>query len=377
MNKSLFAPRHGESVSLSSLGLGNMRLPTKQEGDKTVIDRVAATALVDKAMASGINYYDTAYMYHGGESETFLGEALVSRYDRDSFFLTDKYHISFCGPDYESVFEDQLRRLRTDHIDFYLIHSIMDDTVDAYLSSGCIAYFEEQRKKGRITYLGFSSHASPEGLRRFADAHDWDFAQIQLNYLDLTLTRAAEQYEILRERNIPIMVMEPVRGGRLAKLNDRADAFLREKRPEWSIPAWALRYVANLPGVQVVLSGMSNMAQLTENIETFSSTLPYLTPADEKALFEAVEMFRADISVPCTACRYCVDNCPSGIDIPVMMDRYNAYRLDGAHKLKRVLKGDTPSFRDCVGCGACEGVCPQSIAISEKMAEMTSAAEKL
>lgn len=377
MNKKLFTPRHGAPVSLSALGLGNMRLPTKTEGDKTVIDRVAATHLLDVAMAGGINYFDTAYVYHGGESESFLGEALVSRYPRDSFYLADKYHIGFCGPDYRQIFEEQLRRLGTDRIDFYLIHSVMDNTVDEYLSSGCIDYFEEQRALGRITYLGFSSHATPEGLRRFADAHDWDFAQIQLNYLDHTLTRAGEQYDILRERNIPIMVMEPVRGGRLAHLNDRADAYLRAARPDLSIPAWALRYVANLDGVQVVLSGMSNEAQLRENVATFSSSLPYLTESEVNTLFQAVEMFRSDISVPCTACRYCVDDCPVGIDIPVMMERYNAYRLDGAHKLKHTAKGDAPSFLDCVACGACATKCPQSIAIPEKMTEMAKAVEPL
>ena len=375
MNTKLFTPRHGESVRLSALGFGIMRLPTKTEGERTVIDRAYATALVDIALASGINYFDTAYVYHGGESEAFLGEALVSRYPRDSYYLADKYHIKLCGPDYKSVFEDQLRRLRTDHIDFYLIHAVMDSTADEYLSSGCIDYFEKQRELGRISYLGFSSHASPEVLRRFAGVHDWDFAQIQLNYLDHTLTRAGEQYDILREREIPIMVMEPVRGGRLARLNDRADAFLRAARPDFSIPAWALRYVANLEGVQVVLSGMSNEAQLKENIATFSSPLPYLTDGEVDTLFEALEMFRSDISVPCTACRYCVDGCPAGIDIPRMMEIYNAYRLDGAHKLKHAAQGEAPSFLDCVACGACLDKCPQSIAISDKMAEMEEKAQ--
>ncbi|MBO7169702.1 MAG: aldo/keto reductase, partial [Clostridia bacterium] len=203
MNYKTFTPRQGGNVSLSALGLGNMRLPTKEVEGNTVIDRPAATALIDLAMAKGINYFDTAYIYHGGESESFLGEALVARHPRESFFLADKYHITFCGPDYKAVFEEQLRRLQTDTIDFYLIHSVMDNTIDEYLASGCIEYFEEQRRQGRIRYLGFSSHASPEGLRRFADVHPWDFAQIQLNYLDHTLTRAGEQYEILKERNIP------------------------------------------------------------------------------------------------------------------------------------------------------------------------------
>ena len=375
MNYGMFTARNGQKAALSALGLGSMRFPTVTEGEKTVIDRVAASRMVDIAMAEGINYYDTAYMYHGGESEDFLGEALVSRYPRDAYCLADKYHIQFCGPDYKSVFEEQLRRLRTDRIDFYLIHSVMDSTVDDYLSSGCIAYFEEQRRLGRITYLGFSSHATPEGLRRFADAHTWDFAQIQLNYLDHTLTRAGEQYDILHERRIPIMVMEPVRGGRLAHLNDRADAFLKTAHPEYSISAWALRYVANLDGVQVVLSGMSNEEQLRENIATFSSPKPYLTEEDISVLFTALEMFRSDISVPCTACRYCVDSCPVRIDIPKMMEVYNAYRLDGAHKLKRTAKGETPSFMDCISCGACLGGCPQVIEIPKKMEEMREKAQ--
>ena len=375
MNYKTFTPRKGKVVALSALGLGNMRLPTKEEEGKTVIDRPAATKMIDIALSEGINYFDTAYIYHGGESESFLGEALVSRHPRDTYYIADKYHSTFCGPDYKAVFEEQLRRLSTDYIDFYLIHSVMDATVDEYLSSGCIEYFEEQRRQGRIRYLGFSSHATPDGLRRFADAHAWDFAQIQLNYLDHTLTRAGEQYEILRQRNIPIIVMEPVRGGRLARLNDRADALLKETHPEFSIPAWALRYVANLDGVQVVLSGMSNEAQLRENIATFSSPLPYLTEADVETLFQALEMFRADISVPCTACRYCVDDCPAGIDIPKMMEVYNAYRLDGAHKLKRTARGETSSFLHCLSCGACEARCPQSICISAAMKEMAEKAQ--
>ena len=171
------------------------------------------------------------------------------------------------------------------------------------------------------------------------------------------------------------MVMEPVRGGRLAHLNDRADAFLKTAHPEYSISAWALRYVANLDGVQVVLSGMSNEEQLRENIATFSSPEPYLTEEDIPVLFTALEMFRSDISVPCTACRYCVDSCPVRIDIPKMMEVYNAYRLDGAHKLKRTAKGETPSFMDCISCGACLGGCPQVIEIPKKMEEMREKAQ--
>ena len=375
MNTVTFVPKHGDAVTLSALGLGVMRMPTVEGKTGAPIDRKTATEMIDLAVESGINYYDTAYIYHGGESESFLGEALVDRYDRDSFYLASKYNIALCPADYRAVFEEQLSRLHTDRIDFYLIHALTDDKEEDYLSSGCIEYFEQMRKEGKIRYLGFSSHASPTVLAHFADAHPWDFAQIQYNYLDCIMGNAEEQYEILASRGIPVVVMEPVRGGRLAKLNERAETMLRAKAPDRSMAGWALRFVANKPAVHVVLSGMSTPDQLKDNIKTFSSPLPYLSDSEEKAILAAAEIFRKDVFAACTGCRYCVDGCPSGIEIPDMMTLFNAYRLDGAGRLKRTAKDrDKKSFLDCIGCGACDTVCPQSVAVSDAMKEMTEKA---
>ncbi len=361
-----FIPKHGEKLTLSRLGMGNMRLPTIGEGRDAPIDEKAATEIIDYAFASGINYYDTAYVYHGGESEKFLGRALIDRYPREKFYIATKYNRRMSGADFAGAFEEQLRRLHTDYIDFYLLHAVNDDNADDYLQSGCIEYFEEQRKKGRIRYLGFSSHSSPEVLQKVASFYDWDFAQIQLNYLDWTLTRAKEQYEILTSHNIPVMVMEPIRGGRLASLNEKANAFLKEANPDWSVPSWALRWVQRLPNVQVVLSGMSSLSQIKDNVKTFSDP-EEMTDAQAETLMKACEMFRNDIAIPCTACRYCVDGCPQQIDIPAALAVYNAYKLDGNRALKD-LKEPLPTA--CIACGQCVSNCPQSIDIPTYLAEL-------
>ena len=209
--------RDYKGTKLSALGMGNMRLPIKHGGSDGDIDFDRGREIIDKAMAEGVNYYDTAYVYHSGKSEGFLKEVLVKCYPRDSFYIADKFFIQ-ANPDYKAVFEEQLERLGTDHIDFYLIHSVTDNLADKYINSGCIEYFAEQKRLGRIKDLGFSSHSSPETLKRFAEYRDWDFAQIQLNYYDWLFGSSKQEYEILREKNIPMVIMEPVRGGRLADL---------------------------------------------------------------------------------------------------------------------------------------------------------------
>lgn len=357
-----------QDSSLSRLGMGNMRLPVQGDHPGAPIDRPRAQAIIDYAMAHGINYYDTAYVYHNGESEAFLGEAL-KKCPREQYHLATKYFI-LADADYKAVLEEQLRRLRSDYIDFYLIHGIFDHTYQQYLDSGCIEYFLEQKKAGRIKYLGFSSHAAPEHLARFADHHHWDFAQLQLNYFDWQYGTAAQEYAILEERQIPIMVMEPVRGGRLAQLSKEAESMLRAAHPDWSIASWALRWVRRLPQVQVILSGMSTLEQIQDNVATFEADEP-LTDADAELLMRACAAFKKEVSVPCTACRYCCDGCPAQINIPAFLAVYNSYKTDGPwalNQLEQVESAGKPA--DCISCGACTEHCPQSIPVPDIMAEL-------
>lgn len=357
-----------KDITLSRLGMGNMRLPTTGEGFNAPINYEKAHEIIDYGMAHGITYYDTAYVYHGGDSERCLGQAL-KKYPRDSFYVATKFNY-MANPDYKAVFEEQLERLQMDHIDFYLIHAVMGNNIQQYLDCGCIDYFLEQQKLGRIKYLGFSSHASPDDLRRFADHHPWDFAQLQINYFDWNYSTAKEEYEILTERNIPVVVMEPVRGGRLAQLTPDAEALLKQAHPDWSIASWALRFVRTLPNVQVILSGMSTLEQIVDNVATFSDETP-LSEDDLKLLMEACDLFHTQLQVPCTACRYCTPDCPMEINIPEFLKIYNDFKVNGPRALSRakdVASSGTPS--DCIGCGSCTTHCPQSIAIPEIMSQL-------
>lgn len=358
-------------TELSRLGMGTMRLPTEGDVEGASIDYPRAEAIVDYAMASGVNYYDTAWMYHDGTSEDFVGHALAARYPRDSFHVATKYHIQ-AERDYRKVFETQLERLRVGYVDFYLVHAVMDNTYRDYLDSGCVDYLLEQRRTGRIRYLGFSSHASPQVLRAFADSYGrpWDFVQIQCNYLDWEYSTTREEYEILRERGMPVMVMEPVRGGRLARLTPAAERPLRAAHPDWSPSSWALRWVRALPQVQTVLSGMSSLAQVADNVRTFSDETT-LSEEDHRLLAFACATFHDELSVPCTSCRYCTDSCPAKIDIPAVLAAYNRYRMGSSGALTdvRSLAGGQPE--DCVGCGACVAHCPQRIDAHAIMAEIS------
>lgn len=358
-----------KDLNISRLGMGNMRLP-EHDGH---IDVEAARAIIDRAVEGGVNYFDTAWMYHSCESQRFLGEAM-KKYPRDSFYLATKFHNGF-QIDHKTMFEEQLRQLQTDYVDFYLLHGVGDANGPRYIDEGAVDYFIEQKRQGRIRYLGFSAHASTDYLARFADHHQWDFAQIQVNYFDWLFKTAAQEYKILEERGIPIVVMEPVRGGRLAGLIPEADAMLLKAHPEWSIASWAFRFVRSLPQVQVILSGMSSMDQINDNLLTFSDDTPF-TEQDREILFEAARKFEGQVLVPCTSCRYCVDGCPSQINIPEWLVLYNRYKLEGDWIIKRfspeVKSQGTPG--QCIQCGACSGMCPQSIDIPKFIAEL---AEKM
>lgn len=366
-------------LETSLLGMGCMRLPNI-DGDRTRIDEKKAQEIIDLAYKRGINYYDTAYVYGGGASERFIGKAL-SKYPRESYFLADKmppWPLE-TKEDVERIFREELDRCGVEYFDFYLCHNVSEETVGKFTDPelGVIPFLEEMQKQGKIRYLGFSSHAKPETLKKFADLRQWDFAQIQLNYLDWELQDAKAQYDILTERDIPVMVMEPIRGGRLASLCPEADELLKNIRPDKSIASWALRYVAALPNVQVILSGMSTVEQLKDNLSTLGRNDPF-TVEEKETLQAALELLKKRFTVPCTACGYCL-GCPMEIDIPTCLRVYNEYSISQeSMELEPLQKmpGDRQP-KACVGCGQCSSHCPQHIDIPRYMLKLASAMDAL
>jgi hypothetical protein len=363
-------PFKDSGIYLPALGMGAMRLPHHPD------DPGNDKAMTDYAMASGVNFFDTAYIYgQNGASELGLGE-LLAKYPRESYYISTKYMARDDTRDYKAVFEEQLARLRTDYIDFYLIHGVTDDMYERYPGSGCIEYFAGLKKQGRIKYFGFSSHASIETLEKLINLHPsgpegWDFAMLQLNYFDWVYGRAESEHGLLRKHDIPIMVMEPARGGRLASLSPGAEALLRSARPDWSIASWAFRWVKKLPGIQTVFSGMRTPGQLEENNILFSGG-ETLTEEDEKLLFKACEILRDEAGVLCTSCMYCINDCPARINIPRMIEIYNFCRQNMAwdfRKRQKIESAEQESsngkIADCSGCGACNGNCPQGIDVAE------------
>lgn len=370
--------REFQGLKLSALGMGAMRLPV-MDGDDSRIDEEAAKAMVDYAMSQGVNYYDTAWGYHGGQSELVMGRAL-KKYPRDSFYLATKfpgYDLSNMDKA-EEIFEKQLEKCGVEYFDFYLFHNVCEMNIDAYLDPkyGIYEYLMRQKENGRIRHLGFSAHGSYDVMRRFLEAYgkDMEFCQIQLNYLDWKFQDAENKVKLLDEYHIPVWVMEPLRGGKLASLAEEDEAKLTALRPEEKIPAWAFRFLQSLPEVTVTLSGMSNMEQLQENIRTFGEERP-LNEEERQTLLDIADGMVKKIAVPCTACHYCVSHCPQGLDIPHLLSLYNEHSFTGGGfiapmALSAISKDKWPSA--CIGCRSCEAVCPQQIKISEVMADFAA-----
>ncbi|MCQ2418940.1 MAG: aldo/keto reductase [Clostridia bacterium] len=368
-----------QELSLSRLGFGTMRLPLI-EGTKT-IDKEQVKEMVRLAIDGGINYFDTAYPYHGGESERVIGEVLKA-YPRDSYYLATKYPGHQIAETYDpkAIFEEQLQKCGVDYFDFYLLHNVCENSMNVYLDErwGIIDYFMEQKKRGRIRHLGFSSHGRVENLREFLDLHGdkMEFCQIQMNYLDWTLQEAKEKYELLSERNIPVWVMEPVRGGKLANLSDYDSEKLKALRADETNAAWAFRFLQDLPNVKMVLSGMSNIAQMKENIDIFKQTKPLLDTEREVLLSIAEKMKN---SLPCTGCGYCKEGCPMGLNIPLLISSYNEAKFGGGFTVGMMLDSlpeeQKPSA--CVGCGACSEICPQKIDVPAAMADFNEVIKTL
>lgn len=352
---------------LPLLGFGCMRLPVDNAGN---IDEAAAKEMVDAALAAGVNYFDTAYHYHDGESAKFLGRALRD-IPRDRYLIADKlptYMVDTLAGAQE-LLEEQLGRHQTDYIDFYLLHALDAERFAKMEALGVYEWLRRCQAEGKIRYLGFSFHGSPEELQTICATHEWDFAQIQLNYFDWIAYQSREQYEILRSAGIPIVVMEPLRGGWLADLGKEGNAILQAATPGKSVASWALRYVADLPGVVTVLSGMSDMAQMQDNIQSMETAAP-LSEAERAALQKALQVFCQHAYIPCTGCRYCMP-CPSGVDIPSLFADYNTSARDGdmsRFEMGYSFMDEGQKAENCISCGECVKRCPQKINIPAKMA---------
>lgn len=367
--------RNFQDLKLSALGMGAMRLPVI-DGDDARVDEAKTEEMIDYAMSQGINYYDTAWGYHNGNSELTVGRAL-QKYPRDSFFLADKfpgYDLSNMDK-VEEIFEEQLKKCQVEYFDFYLFHNVCEMNIDAYLDPkyGIYDYLIAQKKAGRIRHLGFSAHGSYDVVKRFLDAYgrDMEFCQLQLNYLDWKFQGGKEKVELLKEWNIPVWVMEPLRGGRLASLAEKDETALKELRPDEKIPAWAFRFLQSVPSVTMVLSGMSSMEQLQENILTYSEDKPLNEKEMETLLAIADGMLEKKI-LPCTACHYCVSHCPQELDIPELLALYNEHCFTEGGFIAPMALSSYPKEKlpsACIGCGSCQAVCPQQIDIPEAMSD--------
>ena len=367
-----------QDIKLSALGFGAMRLPVVS-GEDGRIDEEAAIAMVDLAMKEGINYYDTAWGYHGGASELVMGKALSS-YPRDSFYLATKfpgYDSSNWGK-VEEIFEKQLEKLQVDYFDFYLFHNVCEMNIDAYLDDekyGIYSFLIEQKRNGRIRHLGFSCHGTMDTLKRFLDAYgkDMEFCQLQLNYLDWTFQKGKEKTELLDKWNIPVWVMEPLRGGKLADLLPEYKEKLKNLRPDENIPAWAFRFLQSIPSVTMILSGMSDEDQLKDNLKTFSKD-KVLNKEEMDTLMEIADKMLSVGTVPCTSCHYCVSHCPQGLDIPALISLYNEHVYTGGGFIAPMAMSALPEDKKpqaCLHCRSCEEVCPQTIKISELMEDFS------
>lgn len=355
-------------ITLPLLGFGLMRLPEKESG----IDLPAAEAMIESALEHGCNYFDTAYIYKG--SEEFVGKVL-SRYPRNQYYLTSKMpiHTLKSESDAERIFQEQLRRTKAEYFDFYLMHWLNDSHWRMAQQFKVWDFLEKQKAEGRIRRIGFSFHDEPELLKEIAQTHPWDLAQIQLNYLDWDVCRAGEMYEILTRQGIPIAVMEPLKGGSLVRLTEPVRKIFTAAKPEAGIASWGLRYAASLPNVQVVLSGMSSMEQLKENLETFTHFTP-LTEVERETLAEALAEYRKTSAIPCTGCRYCCP-CPQGVDIPRNLALHNQVKAGNSvssagmvyHAMSREKQASS-----CVACGICRKRCPQKIDIPAFMKEIAA-----
>lgn len=363
-------------IETSLLGFGCMRFPVTQEG---AIDEPEAERMLDRAIAAGVNYIDTAYPYHNGQSEPLVGKVL-SKYDRDSYFLATKLPVWMVNSleDVDRIFNEQLERLRTDHIDFYLMHALGRERWDSAVKLGVVKRLEEFREQGKIRYLGFSFHDNYDVFEDIINYRDWDFCQIQLNYMDAFEQAGLKGHDLAARKNIPLIIMEPVKGGSLASFAEDIMGKFHAYDAEASAASFALRWVGSLPNVKVILSGMSTMEQVEDNLKTFSPFRP-LSEAEQETVREVVSVINSRVQNGCTGCRYCMP-CPAGVNIPECFKAWNTYHM---YQNYNVVKGkwereigEKAQAKNCVKCGKCEQACPQKLHIREDLEKVQADLDK-
>ena len=369
------------------LGFGLMRLPLTDPNDGASVDVELLKTMVDAFLEKGFTYFDTAWMYCGFQSECAIREALVKRHPRDSYTLADKLHAGFLKTkeDRERIFQEQLRKTGVDYFDYYLLHDVGTDHYKTYQELDCFRWLEEKKAQGLARHIGFSYHDNAELLDRVLTEHpEVEFVQLQLNYLDWDSegVQSRKCYETAVKHGKPVIVMEPVKGGTLARVPESVEKMFREARPEMSIPSWAIRFAASLEHVMVVLSGMSNMEQLLDNTDYMADFQP-LSAQEQALVKKAVDAINSTIAIPCTGCAYCTEGCPQRIAIPKYFSLYNAdlqeikeksWRPQGEYYTRLTMNFGKAS--DCLECGQCEQVCPQHLPIIRHLKDVAARFEK-
>ncbi len=368
---------------MKKLGFGLMRMPLLNSSDSTSVDVEQVKKMVDMFIERGFTYFDTAWMYHDYESENVVKAALTSRHKRDSFTLTTKLHSGYFETleDREKIFNKQLEKTGVEYFDYYLLHAIDSTTFDKYEKFDCFNWLADKKEKGLIRHMGFSFHDSAEMLDKILTKYpQMEFVQLQINYLDWESewVQSRACYETARKYGKPVIIMEPVKGGTLAKLPEAAETLFRNYAPDCTPASWALRFAATLPGVMMVLSGMSDLTQLDENTRLFDSFEP-MTDEERKICFMAAEIINKKITVPCTACSYCTEGCPMNIAIPQYFSMYNEdmrEHLDEKGWTVNFSNYDVVSSKhgkamDCIECGQCEGACPQHLPIIKYLKDVS------
>ncbi len=370
------AKRRYRDIEVPLLALGCMRLPMRNdEIDQQELDR-----MVDYCMEHGANYFDTAYMYVDSKSEFAIGKSL-KRYKREDFILADKSPIykMKTREDVRKIFEEQLKKCQVEYFDFYMCHNINKNSVDTYRNVAMYDELVKLKKEGRIKYLGFSFHGTPDILREVVKEHKWNFAQLQINYLDWDVVKAKEQYDIVQAEGIPVTVMEPLRGGGLVNLSDKALAKLKEHYPDTTPASFGLRWAASRKNVVTVLSGMSNLQQVKENIQTFID-YKEMTEDEIKVADEISKIIQSQGEINCTACKYCMEVCPRGINIPAAFALYNQYKVSKS-KMSFTMYYDTLSEAEqpdaCIKCGLCSKNCPQNLDIPALLTKIADEYKKI